>query len=66
MLASPQFLFLVEPEETREDRPLTEFELASRLSYFLWSSMPDDELFREARAGTLTVESSPAGGPDAG
>ena len=53
VLASPQFLFLVEPEETREDRPLTEFELASRLSYFLWSSMPDDELFREAREGTL-------------
>src|SRR4029453_7980882 len=40
-------------DETREDRPLTEFELASRLSYFLWSSMPDDELFREAREGTL-------------
>jgi hypothetical protein len=53
VLASPQFLFLVEPEETRVDRPLTEFELASRLSYFLWSSMPDDALFREARAGTL-------------
>ena len=53
VLASPRFLFLVEPEETREDRPLTEFELAGRLSYFLWSSMPDDELFREARAGTL-------------
>ena len=32
---------------------MTEFELASRLSYFLWSSMPDDELFREARARTL-------------
>jgi hypothetical protein len=46
-------LFLVEPEETRQDRPLTEFELASRLSYFLWSSMPDDELFREARERTL-------------
>ena len=45
---------------------MTEFELASRLSYFLWSSMPDDELFREARAGTLTGEPSPAGGPDAG
>jgi hypothetical protein len=52
-LASPQFLFLAEPEESREDRPLTEFELASRLSYFLWSSMPDDELFGEARAGSL-------------
>jgi hypothetical protein len=53
ILASPKFLYLVEPEQTREDRPLTEFELASRLSYFLWSSMPDEELFREARARTL-------------
>lgn len=53
VLASPQFLFLIEPEEASEDRPLTEFELASRLSYFLWSSMPDDELTREAKAGTL-------------
>jgi hypothetical protein len=53
VLASPGFLFLVEPEEAREDRSLTEFELASRLSYFLWSSMPDDELFREARERTL-------------
>ena len=53
VLASPQFLFLVEPEATHQDRPLTDFELASRLSYFLWSSMPDDALFHEARAGTL-------------
>jgi Protein of unknown function (DUF1592)/Protein of unknown function (DUF1588)/Protein of unknown function (DUF1587)/Protein of unknown function (DUF1585)/Protein of unknown function (DUF1595)/Planctomycete cytochrome C len=52
VLASPRFLFLVEPEGV-EDRPLTEFELASRLSYFLWSTMPDEELSREARAGTL-------------
>jgi hypothetical protein len=53
VLASPGFLFLVEPEPAHEDRPLTDFELASRLSYFLWSSMPDEELFREARARTL-------------
>ncbi|QEH36201.1 hypothetical protein OJF2_47610 [Aquisphaera giovannonii] len=53
VLASPHFLFLVEPEPTRDDRPLTEHELASRLSYFLWSSMPDEELFREARGRTL-------------
>jgi hypothetical protein len=53
VLASPQFLFLVEPEDSREDRPLSDFELASRLSYFLWSSMPDDALFREAREKTL-------------
>jgi hypothetical protein len=53
VLASPGFLFLVEPEESREDRPLSDFELASRLSYFLWSSMPDEELFRRARERTL-------------
>jgi hypothetical protein len=53
VLASPHFLFLVEPEPTRDDRPLTEYELASRLSYFFWSSMPDEELFREARERTL-------------
>jgi hypothetical protein len=55
VLASPHFLFLVEPEESREDRSLTEFELAGRLSYFLWSSMPDEELFRAARERTLTA-----------
>jgi hypothetical protein len=33
--------------------PIGPFELASRLSYFLWSSMPDDELFRRAADGTL-------------
>jgi hypothetical protein len=59
VLASPRFLFLVEPEDTRDDRPLTEFELASRLSYFLWSSMPDDELFSQARAGTLRANLRP-------
>jgi len=52
ILASPRFLFLVEPEGS-EDRPLTEFELASRLSYFLWSTMPDEELTREAGEGRL-------------
>ncbi|WZO97361.1 DUF1592 domain-containing protein [Isosphaeraceae bacterium EP7] len=53
VLASPEFLFLVEPDESSKDRPLTEFELASRLSYFLWSSMPDEELSREAGTSTL-------------
>ncbi|AGA29588.1 DUF1592 domain-containing protein [Singulisphaera acidiphila] len=53
VLASSQFLFLVEPEIRPVDRPLTEFELASRLSYFLWSSMPDEALFREARENRL-------------
>ena len=53
ILVSPQFLYLLEPEPATEDRLLTEFELASRLSYFLWSSLPDDELFEQARQGTL-------------
>jgi len=34
-------------------RPLTGFELAARLSYFLWSTMPDEELLQRAKAGTL-------------
>jgi hypothetical protein len=52
VLASPRFLYLVEPDEGG-DRPLTDFELAARLSYFLWSSPPDADLDQEARAGTL-------------
>ncbi|WP_152051593.1 DUF1592 domain-containing protein [Tautonia marina] len=52
-LVSPRFLYLVEPDESPGDRPLDDFELASRLSYFLWSSMPDDALFLAARQGTL-------------
>ncbi len=65
VLASPRFLFLVEPEETRQDRPLNDFELASRLSYFLWSSMPDDELVRRSTRGNTEGQSPPAGGPNA-
>jgi mono/diheme cytochrome c family protein len=59
VLVSPQFLFLVEPEYADEfepgagDRPLSDYELASRLSYYLWSSMPDETLLREAEQGTL-------------
>src|SRR5262249_41017355 len=49
VLASPRFLFREEvPQAGSSDRfpPVDEFALASRLSYFLWSTMPDDELFR--------------------
>jgi hypothetical protein len=57
VLVSPHFLFLVEldrrPNDPRSVRDLNDFELASRLSYFLWSSMPDDELFRLARERAL-------------
>ncbi len=57
ILTSPHFLFRVEldPDPTSEvSHALGEFELASRLSYFLWSSMPDDELFDLARSGALS------------
>lgn len=52
VLISPEFLYLVEPSSDRS-RPLTDHEFAARLSYFLWSSMPDDRLFELADAGTL-------------
>lgn len=56
-LVSPQFLFRweLDPGEAESDasRPLTDYELASRLSYFLWSSMPDDELLNLAKEGRL-------------
>jgi hypothetical protein len=57
MLVSPHFLFRVEldrqPNSPRAVHPISDYELATRLSYFLWSSMPDDELFAHARLGTL-------------
>ncbi len=57
VLVSPQFLFRLEREPDSDDptqaRPLNDFELATRLSYFLWSSMPDDELFQLAEEGKL-------------
>ena len=49
ILCSPRFLYLKETPG-----PLDDYALASRLSYFLWSSMPDDELFDLARAGKLS------------
>ncbi|MEZ6137762.1 MAG: DUF1592 domain-containing protein [Pirellulaceae bacterium] len=54
VLMSPHFCYRVDMAPASEPlRPLTDFELASRLSYFLWSSMPDAELLAVARAGTL-------------
>ncbi|QDU25137.1 hypothetical protein ETAA8_01990 [Anatilimnocola aggregata] len=54
VLCSPSFLFIHEPsagETTR--RPLNDYELASRLSYFVWSSMPDEPLLALAAQGKL-------------
>ena len=57
MLVSPYFLFRVEqdkkPNDPKAQHHLTDYELASRLSYFLWSSMPDDELFQLAKQNKL-------------
>ena len=58
VLTSPHFLFRIEkdPEPKDKDgiRKLDGFELASRLSYFLWSSMPDQRLMDLAKTGKLT------------
>tara|TARA_R110002072_G_scaffold302100_1_gene484004 strand:+ start:209134 stop:211743 length:2610 start_codon:yes stop_codon:yes gene_type:complete len=53
VLCSPGFLFIQEPTVDAQPRKLTDVELASRLSYFLWSSMPDETLFTLADAGRL-------------
>lgn len=57
MLVSPHFLFRIErdPDLANPVRvhKISQIELASRLSYFLWSSMPDDELLDLAEAGNL-------------
>src|SRR5262249_43162770 len=57
VLVSPNFLFRIEldkePANPDAVHPVNEFELATRLSYFLWSTMPDDELLRLAEAGQL-------------
>jgi hypothetical protein len=52
VLVSPHFLYLTEPTD-KTSRRLNDHELAARMSYFLWSSMPDDELFKLADAGML-------------
>lgn len=54
-LVSPDFLFRLEkePKAGQTERPLDDYEIASRLSYFLWSTMPDSELFQLADQGRL-------------
>jgi mono/diheme cytochrome c family protein len=54
VLASPNFLFLAEAAGPGgKPRPLTDHELAARLSFFLWAAPPDEELSRLADAGKL-------------
>ena len=52
ILIQPEFLFLLEPAG-EEKRLIDEFELASRLSYFLWSTLPDKQLIELATKGNL-------------
>ncbi len=55
ILVAPAFLYRVEePVQSASAQPLNNWELASRLSYFLWASLPDDELRRAAAAGELS------------
>lgn len=59
VLASPRFLYLVEPApapakgSTATSVAVDDYTLASRLSYLLWSTMPDEELMRAAASGEL-------------
>ena len=56
-LVSPRFLFREEARPSASDLPkaypLDDFALANRLSYFLWSSLPDETLWQKAKSGTL-------------
>ena len=57
-LTSPNFIFRIEESHPAKDPwQLSPFELASRLSYFLWSTMPDEALMASARDGKLTQPS---------
>ncbi|NDC62794.1 MAG: DUF1592 domain-containing protein, partial [Planctomycetia bacterium] len=61
-ICSPKFLFRVECDDRPDDpsvRPLDEFQVASRLSYFLWGTMPDDELLDAAEQGRLSADLGP-------
>jgi hypothetical protein len=53
MLVSPNFLFRVESDPKGKFGPISDIELATRLSYFLWSSAPDDELLTLAEQKRL-------------
>jgi len=59
LLQSPAFVFRIEHgdvENTKDDAvPLTGWEMAARLSYFLWDSMPDATLFEAAESGMLST-----------
>ena len=53
VLASKSFCYLENGDTGSQRRELNDFELASRLSYFLWGSLPDEPLLEAARTGSL-------------
>jgi len=54
IISSPRFFYISEQKNgTLKSEPLSAYELATRLSFFLWSSIPDDELLSHARDGTI-------------
>ncbi len=53
MLTSPQFLFLTEDSKSPAPEPLDNYELASKLSYFLWNGPPDAKALHLAASGAL-------------
>ena len=59
ILVDPEFLFRIERDpvgvEPATAHPVSPVELASRLSFFLWSSLPDDELLQAAESGELAA-----------
>ncbi len=63
ILVSPHFLFRgeiqPEPDNPKAVHPVSEWSLASRLSYFLWSTLPDDALFTEASRNSLRKNLDP-------
>ncbi len=61
ILQAPSFHFRMDPDNLAAERgtaSLRQWELASRLSYFLWDSMPDAELFAAAEAGRLATKAA--------
>ena len=53
ILCSKSFIFIAEGDENADRHTLNDWEIASRLAYLLWSTMPDDELFALAEKGKL-------------
>jgi hypothetical protein len=56
ILAHPRFLFRLEQRPVSASAKISDLDLASRLSYFIWATLPDEELLKAARDGKLSTE----------